>query len=53
MRHRAEEDALYRQFAKKRQEEEVHITEQIQVRLINFKKIYILLNNSMQHNAKF
>ncbi|GFW49419.1 hillarin [Trichonephila clavipes] len=30
MRHRAEEDALYRQFAKKRQEEEVHITEQIQ-----------------------
>lgn len=33
MRHRAEEDALYRQFAKKRQEEEVHITEQIQVRI--------------------
>ncbi|CAL1300650.1 unnamed protein product [Larinioides sclopetarius] len=30
MRHRAEEDALYRQFAKKRQEEEVHITELIQ-----------------------
>lgn len=30
MRHRAEEDALYRQFAKKRAEEEVTISQQIQ-----------------------
>lgn len=30
MRHRLEEDDLYRQFAKKRQEEEHHITHQIQ-----------------------
>ncbi|RWS15226.1 kyphoscoliosis peptidase-like protein [Dinothrombium tinctorium] len=30
MRHRAEEDALYRQFAKKRAEEETHISQQIQ-----------------------
>ncbi|XP_013773094.1 hillarin-like [Limulus polyphemus] len=30
MRHRAEEDALYRQFAKKRAEEEIHINHEIQ-----------------------
>lgn len=30
MRHRAEEDALYRQFAKKRVEEETHISQLIQ-----------------------
>lgn len=35
MRHRAEEDALYKQFSKKRVEEETTISQQIQVRILN------------------
>ena len=45
MMHRAEEDALYRQFSKKRAEEETTISQQIQVCLTFFIKFIPFIFN--------
>lgn len=44
MKHRREEDDLYRKFAKQREEQDKRIKEEIRVRMKNSSTILILLN---------